>query len=39
MLRESDARHQFIQDKLKIEVSDTDIEARINDLTKTVTKT
>jgi hypothetical protein len=38
VLRESDARHQFIQDKLKIEVSDADIEARINELTKAVTK-
>ncbi len=38
VLRESDARHQFIQDKLKIEVSDADIEARINELTKAVIK-
>ena len=38
VLRESDARHQFIQEKLKIEVSDTDIEARINELTKAVIK-
>ncbi|MBA4758375.1 MAG: hypothetical protein H2052_08740 [Sphingosinicella sp.] len=38
ILRESDARHQFIQDKLKIEVSDVDIDARISELTKAVIK-
>ena len=38
VLRESDARHQFIQDKLQIEVTDDDIEDRIKELTKTVTK-
>jgi Histidine kinase-, DNA gyrase B-, and HSP90-like ATPase len=38
ILRESDARHKFIQDKLKIEVSDADIDARISELTKAVIK-
>lgn len=38
VLRESEARHQFIQDKLKIEVSDTDIETRIRALTQAIIK-
>lgn len=38
ILRESDARHQFIQDKLKIEVSDEDIDTRIAQLTQAVAK-
>lgn len=38
VLRESEARHQFIQDKLKVEVSDEEIDARITALTQSVTK-
>ena len=38
MLHDSDARHQFIQDKLKVEVSDADIDARISELTQAVIK-
>lgn len=38
ILRESEARHKFIQDKLKVEVSDTDIEQRISALTQSVIK-
>ena len=38
VLRESDARHQFIQDKLKVDVTDTRIEARIRDLQHSVVK-
>ena len=38
ILRESEARHQFIQDKLKVEVSDADIDQRISALAQTVMK-
>lgn len=38
VLRESDARHQFIQDRLKVDVTDTRIEARIQELQKSVVK-
>ena len=38
VLRESEARHQFIQDQLKIEVSDEQIDARIKDLAQSVIK-
>ncbi len=38
VLRESEARHQFIQDKLKVEVSDADIDQRITELTQAVIK-
>lgn len=38
ILRESEARHQFIQDKLKVEVSDADIDLRISALAQTVMK-
>ncbi|MGE4302747.1 MAG: ATP-binding protein [Novosphingobium sp.] len=39
VLRESEARHQFIQDQLKIEVTDEQIDARIKDLAQSVIKT
>jgi hypothetical protein len=38
VLRESDARHRFIQDRLKIDVTDTRIEVRIQELQKSVVK-
>ena len=38
VLRESQARHQFIEDQLKIEVTDEQIDARIKELTQSVTK-
>lgn len=38
VLRESEARHQFIQDQLKIEVTDEQIDARIKDLAQSVIK-
>lgn len=38
VLRESDARHQFIQDELKINVTNEQIDARIRDLVQSVIK-
>lgn len=38
VLRESGARHQFIQDRLKVDVTDIRIEARIQELQKSVVK-
>lgn len=38
VLRESEARHQFIQDQLKVEVTDEQIDARIRDLAQSVMK-
>ena len=38
VLRESEARHQFIQDQLKVEVTDEQIDARIRDLAQSVIK-
>ncbi|HYG28705.1 MAG TPA: ATP-binding protein [Allosphingosinicella sp.] len=38
VIRESEARHQFIQDHLKVEVTDEQIDARIRDLAQAVIK-
>jgi hypothetical protein len=38
VLRESEARHQFIQDELKIRVTDEEIDARIKNLEQSVIK-
>lgn len=38
VLRESEARHQFIQDQLKVEVSDEQIDTRIKELAQSMIK-
>lgn len=38
VLRDSEARHQFIQDQLKVEVTDEQIDLRIRDLAQSVIK-